>query len=131
LLVLVFAGQAGVGWRARVRDALANAGPNVFGLIGCFGDVVSYLRLFAVGLATKEVAVAFNDLALQLGLSPVWSGVGLVLVLFLGHSVNLMLAVLSVLVHGVRLNVMEFSNHLSLTWAGTPFVPFRLGSNPN
>jgi vacuolar-type H+-ATPase subunit I/STV1 len=42
-----------------------------------------------------------------------------------GHSLNLVLAVLSVLVHGVRLNILEFSSHVGLAWSGFAFKPFK------
>jgi V/A-type H+-transporting ATPase subunit I len=41
-----------------------------------------------------------------------------------GHSFNMVLNVLSVLVHGVRLNTLEFSSHLGLTWSGFSYKPF-------
>ena len=44
----------------------------------------------------------------------------------LGHSVNLLLGALGVVVHGLRLNLLEFSRHLDITWSGIPYEPFRL-----
>jgi V/A-type H+-transporting ATPase subunit I len=48
---------------------------------------------------------------------------GIALLVF-GHSLNLALNALSVLVHGVRLNTLEFSGHAGLTWSGIPYKPF-------
>ena len=78
-------------------------------LIGNFVDVVSYVRLFAVGAASLAVASSFNAMALDLGASGPLAGLGAALVLFFGHGLNLLLAMMGVLVHGVRLNTLEFA----------------------
>jgi len=82
--------------------------------------------LFAIGLASKEVAVAFNRLALEVGFDDVVAALGAALLVLLGHSVNLLLGALGVVVHGLRLNLLEFSRHLNMTWSGIPYEPFRL-----
>ena len=89
------------------------------------GDIISYVRLFAVGLASVKVAENFNAMAVDLGL-PIWiKWLPLVLILLVGHGLNLAMAALSVLVHAVRLNTLEFSNHKGVSWAGYAFKPFR------
>ena len=89
------------------------------------GDVISYVRLFAVGLASVQVAANFNSMALDLGL-PIWiKWLPVVLILLIGHGLNLAMAGLSVLVHAVRLNTLEFSNHKGISWAGYQFRPFK------
>lgn len=87
-------------------------------VINNFVDVVSYLRLFAVGLATLEVAKAFNGMA---GGAP-W--IGAAVILFVGHTMNIAMAIMGVMVHGLRLNALEFSNHVGLEWAGHRYNPF-------
>jgi V/A-type H+-transporting ATPase subunit I len=97
--------------------------------ISAFSDVVSYLRLFAVGLATVEIAKSFNSMAagmMDVGAAGI---VGAILVLFLGHSINLIMAALSVVVHGIRLNLLEFTRHLGMEWSGIPYRPFRRGQH--
>jgi V/A-type H+/Na+-transporting ATPase subunit I len=89
-----------------------------------FGDVLSYLRLFALGLASASLALTFNDLARQAASS---EGLGLlsaILILLIGHTLNLMLAVISGVVHGLRLNYIEFYNW-GLSGEGYAFRPFR------
>lgn len=93
-------------------------------LVGNFVDVVSYVRLFAVGAATFAVAESFNELAASIGLDGVLGGLVTALVLFLGHTLNVLLAAMGVLVHGVRLNTLEFASHLGLSWTGHPYRPF-------
>lgn len=87
-------------------------------------DVISYIRLFAVGMATLAVANTTNYLAFGFGSGIIALVVGAV-ILLCGHSLNLILGLMSVLVHGVRLNVLEFSGHANVTWSGTAFKPFR------
>ena len=63
------------------------------------------------------------------GAEAVWAkvlmAVAMVAILVLGHALNLVMAGLSILVHAVRLNTLEFSNHKGVSWAGYSFNPFR------
>jgi V/A-type H+-transporting ATPase subunit I len=94
-------------------------------IIGSLGDIISYVRLFAVGMASVKVAENFNDMALTLPL-PLWAKVPCVaLILLVGHGFNLLMGALGILVHGVRLNTLEFSNHKGVTWSGFAYRPFR------
>ncbi len=93
-------------------------------LMNNFTDVVSYVRLFAVGLAGVAIAETTNGMAGGIG-----QGVGAVvagiLIVAVGHGLNIVLGPMSVLVHGVRLNVLEFSGHASVTWSGVSYEPFK------
>lgn len=84
-------------------------------VISGFSDVVSYIRLFAVGVASVTVAASFNAMAHGL-LAP--------LILIFGHGLNIILSLMSVMVHGVRLNMLEFSGHLGQEWSGKAYEPF-------
>jgi V/A-type H+-transporting ATPase subunit I len=89
-----------------------------------FGDTLSYLRLFALGLASASLAITFNELALEVRSVP---GLGLLLellLLLIGHSLNLLLALVSGVIHGLRLNYIEFYNW-ALSGEGYPFRPFE------
>lgn len=89
-----------------------------------FGDVLSYLRLFALGLASSTLAITFNQLATDLREAVPGLGVLLaVLLLLLGHAINLGLAVLGGFVHGLRLNFIEFFKW-GISDEGYPFRPF-------
>ncbi|TVR01842.1 MAG: V-type ATP synthase subunit I [Spirochaetaceae bacterium] len=92
--------------------------------VSAFSDIISYIRLFAVGLATVAIAASFNAMALGMADGIVGS-VAAVLVLFMGHTLNLAMAALAVIVHGVRLNMLEFSNHLGMEWSGVQYRPFQ------
>lgn len=93
-------------------------------VVSCFVDVVSYIRLFAVGMASLQVARSFNDMAAGIGMSHMLALPVSALILLLGHGLNIMLCGLGILVHGVRLNTLEFSLHKQLEWAGFPYKPF-------
>jgi V/A-type H+-transporting ATPase subunit I len=54
---------------------------------------------------------------------------GAVFILLFGHGLNLVMAMLSVVVHGVRLNMLEFSGHLGMEWSGFRYEPFRVKRN--
>ncbi len=99
-------------------------------IMSALGDIISYVRLFAVGLASVKVAENFNHMATGLLSSEqAWwlnalLAVAMVAILVVGHGLNLAMAGLSILVHAVRLNTLEFSNHKGVSWAGRAFRPF-------
>jgi len=97
-------------------------------LISGFSDIVSYVRLFAVGMATAAVAASFNEMALPNG----FVGMGFLdlliaaVALLLGHGLNIALALMAVMVHGIRLNMLEFAGHLGVQFTGEAYKPFKL-----
>ncbi|MDR1325778.1 MAG: V-type ATP synthase subunit I [Treponema sp.] len=94
----------------------------VLGITNVFSDIMSYIRLWAVGLAGASISLTVNTMAGPL-LGNFLIFLGIILLVF-GHGLNVILNVLSVLVHGVRLNTLEFSGHLGLTWSGFMYKPF-------
>jgi len=96
-----------------------------FSVVNFFGDTASYLRLFAVGFASVALARAFNTLASNIGFKGIVAGALAVFILIAGHCLNLVLGPLSVLVHGLRLNLLEFSSHLGQEWYGSRYNPLR------
>ena len=95
------------------------------GLISSFGEVVSYIRLFAVGMAGVAIADAFNAMAAGIGVGSVTALLASVFVVMLGHLLCLLLGPLSVLVHGIRLNLLEFSSHANISWSGMVYKPLQ------
>jgi len=93
-------------------------------VVNCFVDIVSYIRLFAVGMASLAVAQSFNGMATSIGLEKIWTIPLVALILLLGHGLNIILCALGILVHGVRLNTLEFSLHKNIEWKGVPYRPF-------
>lgn len=120
--ILLVVGFSGYGQKPLMR--IVNGVSALTGLSGAFGDVLSYLRLFALGLASASLAIAFNDMARDVrGAVP---GIGFffgLLILVLGHALNFLLSLSSGFIHGLRLNVIEF-----FKWGvkdeGNPFRPF-------
>ena len=103
----------------RVLDGL-QALTNVSNL---FGDALSYLRLFALGLASAKLSETFNGLG-----AAAWdkAGFGVIVaiaIVILGHTLNLLLSIMSGVVHGLRLNCIEFFKW-SLPDEGYSFTPF-------
>ncbi|PJE80602.1 hypothetical protein CI610_00424 [invertebrate metagenome] len=104
----------------RILDGL-NA---VYKITGAFGDVLSYMRLFALGLSGASLAMTFNNLAIDvLHAMPVLGVLFAGLILLLGHLLNFALCLMSGVVHGMRLNVIEFFNW-GLSDEGYPFKAF-------
>ncbi|MBR6372437.1 MAG: hypothetical protein IKS20_04585 [Victivallales bacterium] len=95
-----------------------------FSFINSFVDVLSYIRLFAVGLSSVYIANSFNSMAMSVSEGNPWLIPVSMLVLALGHALNIALACMGVLVHGIRLNTLEFSGHMDLSWTGKPYKPF-------
>jgi len=126
LLVLLFTNPS---WRLH-RSIGSGIGAILSSGVNSFVDVLSYIRLFAVGLSSFYVANSFNKLGTDLmggdkgALAALFGTlVGVIIILF-GHTLNLVLASLGVLVHGIRLNTLEFSGHIGIEWAGIAFRPF-------
>lgn len=120
LLAVLFTG-AGQSLLNRTLQGLLS----VTKLTNAFGDVMSYLRLFALGLATASLATAFNNMAAdaraqETGLGVLTAG----LVLIIGHTLNFVLGLVSAVVHGLRLNVIEFFNW-GVTEEGYLYEPFN------
>ncbi len=109
-----------------VKGILSSLGNLPLNVINGFSDVISYIRLYAVGLSTVLMASSFNDMAIGEGITTIASGVGAVLVLILGHALNMTLAAMAVLVHGVRLNMLEYAGHASVEFSGSEYNPFKL-----
>jgi len=113
-----YAGNFGAG----LAESAKNIVSLLLGVVNVFSDVVSYIRLWAVGLAGGAIASTVNEMA-----GPMMGGAiicAAILLLFFGHGLNMILNVLSVIVHGVRLNTLEFSNHLGMSWSGFSYKPF-------
>ena len=116
---------------SELKSRGAELGMLPLNIMSALGDIISYVRLFAVGLASVKVAENFNSMATGLVAGAEdWyvkalMSVLMVAILVVGHALNLAMAGLSILVHAVRLNTLEFSNHKGISWAGYAFKPFK------
>ena len=121
ILVLVFSNPQ----KNMFKGMLSTLTSLPLSVIGAFSDVVSYLRLFAVGYASVVLASTFNNMALADGVGNIFAGVGAAIILLFGHTLNILLCMMAVVVHGIRLNMLEFSGHLGMQWSGKKYEPFR------
>lgn len=104
--------------------------PTFLGTVSVFADIVSYIRLWAVGLAGLAISQTVNGMAAgmfgpitgRIVAFVIGAFVGLILI-FVGHSINFLMSILSVIVHGIRLNMLEFSSHLGMEWSGYKYEP--------
>jgi len=123
-LIILFGSQKPRGHFFKgLLGGLADLPSTILGSISAFGDIISYVRLFAMGLAGAEIAKAFNNMAGDLlsGNTFIFG----VLILLIGHAFNFVLCSLGVLVHGIRLKMLEFSGRLGIQWSGQEYNPFR------
>ena len=125
LLVVCFGGMApGKSFSQGLKAGLGDAFTVFLNTISAFGNIMSYIRLFAVGMASLAIAQSFNNMAFNFKGPLV---VAAVLILLIGHGLNIVMGLLSVVVHGVRLNLLEFSGQLGMEWAGIAYDPFKKG----
>jgi V/A-type H+/Na+-transporting ATPase subunit I len=124
LLVLLFSAPHGPLWRRLLHGLLG-----LTRVTGAFGDVLSYLRLFALGLASASLALAFNGLAAQVAGAPAFGKLAAAMILLVGHTLNFALGITSGFVHGLRLNFIEFFNW-SVPEEGRPFRVFAKRERP-
>ena len=107
-----------------VLASLADIVSVLLGVVNVFSDIVSYIRLWAVGLAGAAISATVNELAGPMLGNFMFLILAIVLLVF-GHGLNMILNILSVIVHGIRLNTLEFSSHLDMSWSGHKFKPFE------
>lgn len=125
MILIVFFGEQKGKFFKGIFLGLVRLPLSILDSIGSFSDIVSYVRLFAVGLATVAVAANFNAMAAGVGFGSIPSGLISAFILFFGHTLNIVMGAMSVIVHGVRLNMLEFSGQLGMEWSGVPFKPFK------
>ncbi len=87
---------------------LVDGAKGLTGVSSLFGDVLSYLRLFALGLSGAKLSETFNNLATESWNAAGFGVIGAIAIVILGHALNLLLCIMSGVVHGLRLNCIEF-----------------------
>ncbi|MGB9685084.1 MAG: V-type ATP synthase subunit I [Rectinema subterraneum] len=138
VLVFVFGNWTG-RFGSSILESLKGIISIFLGTVSVFADIVSYIRLWAVGLAGLAISQTVNGMA-----SGILGGgfaafvVGFIIkallavtLLVASHSLNFVMTVLSILVHGIRLNMLEFSGHLGMEWSGYKYQPLKEKDTPS
>ena len=109
------------------RNPLVNVGAGLWDTYnmatGILGDVLSYLRLFALGLAGGMLGQAFNNLALSVKGDALMTWIPFVLILIVGHVINILLSSLGAFVHPMRLTFMEYFKNAGYEGKGSSYNP--------
>jgi len=105
--------------------------PLYFIFTGLLGDVLSYIRLFALGISSGILGLVINTIGHQMmggGIAGILLGI---IFLILGHTLNLLISGLGSFVHPLRLTFVEFYNNAGFQGGGKPFKPFKKESISN
>ena len=113
------------------RNPLLNIGAGLWDtynmVSGLLGDVLSYLRLYALGLAGSMLGMAFNSIGAMIlgdGHNPfLW--IPFLLIVIVGHTLNIAMAALGAFVHPLRLNFLEFFKNSGYEAAGRKYTPLK------
>jgi len=128
-LVFVFGNWTGKLFGS-ILESLKNIISIFLGTVSFMADIISYIRLWAVGLAGVAISQTVNNMGGGMLGGSGWLRILLActaipLLFLIGHGLNMTMSTLSVVVHGVRLNLLEFSGHLGMEWSGYKYDPFR------
>ena len=116
------------------RNILVNIGAGLWDTYnmasGLLGDILSYIRLFALGLAGGMLGQTFNELAMMVvegreGVGAVLGWVGFALIIVIGHILNIAMSCLSAFVHPLRLTFVEYFKNAGYEGKGEEYKPFK------
>ncbi|MCL2041994.1 MAG: hypothetical protein FWG84_08170 [Bacteroidales bacterium] len=113
-----------------LRGIPGSVGSGLFGLYskisGLLGDILSYIRLFALGISGAVMGLVFNQLAFSFAPDVIiFKQLVIVVILLIGHALNIFLCSLSGFVHPMRLTFVEFYNNAGFEGNGKPYLPFK------
>ncbi|MCG8410853.1 MAG: hypothetical protein MI739_06180 [Bacteroidales bacterium] len=91
---------------------------------GIFGDLLSYIRLFALGISSAILGLVFNQIAAQFLGGGILSYIPFIIILLIGHALNIFLAGLGAFVHPLRLTFVEFYKNAGFAGGGKQYKPF-------
>ncbi|MCQ2182490.1 MAG: ATPase V [Bacteroidales bacterium] len=112
------------------RNPLLNFGAGLWDTYntasGLMGDVLSYIRLYALGLSGGMLGSTFNQIAEMVkGTDPTWQWIPFVIILLIGHALNLAMSCLGAFVHPLRLNFVEFFKNSDYQGKGKTYNPLK------
>ena len=124
LLIIFFSGTGSVFQR------LGGGIWEIYGNVtGIFGDLLSYIRLFALGVASSILGLVVNQMAVAFGKAPVVGPVVFFLIIVVGHTANLAISSLGAFVHPMRLTFVEFYKNAGFKGGGKSYQPFAKQKN--
>ena len=97
---------------------------DLYGITGIFGDVLSYIRLFALGVSSSILGYVINSMALQVKAIPYVGVIFFIIFLVLGHTGNILISSLGSFVHPMRLTFVEFYKNAGFEGGGKEYKPF-------
>lgn len=112
------------------RNILINFGLGIWDtygmLTGLLGDLLSYLRLFALGVSSAILGMVFNSMAMNMKPDHIIFGpLVMIIILVFGHSITLFMSALGAFVHPIRLTFVEFYKNAGFTGGGKKYNPFK------
>ncbi len=112
------------------RNVLINFGLGIWDtygmLTGLLGDLLSYLRLFALGVSSAILGMVFNSMAMNMKPDHIIFGpVVMIIILLFGHSITLFMSALGAFVHPIRLTFVEFYKNAGFKGGGKRYEPFK------
>jgi len=130
LISLIIGGIPALFYNTPGKNPLVNLGTGVWDTYqmasGLLGDVLSYIRLFALGLSSAILGNVFNTLAMDLSPDNIITGpIVMVLILAFGHGLNFFMALLGSFVHPLRLTFVEFYKNAGFIGGGRGYKPFK------
>jgi len=133
LTLIVIAGISALGiyfFNKWGRNPLLNLGAGLWDTYntasGLMGDVLSYIRLFALGLSGGMLGSTFNQIAgMVKGTNPTWEWIPFIIILIIGHALNLAMSCLGAFVHPLRLNFVEFFKNSDYQGKGKTYNPLK------
>ncbi len=127
LIVILFSARTEKSWGFRLFMGFLNL-TVVNGLTSYLGDILSYIRLMALGLVTAGIGVAINQIAFQLWTIPVVGIAITIIALIFGHTFNIGINILGAFVHTLRLQYVEFFQKFYVG-GGRPFEALKTEHN--
>ena len=127
LACIVIFGAPEKGWLKSIGFGVTD----LYNITSLFGDLLSYIRLFALGVSSAILGIVVNSIALSAKGIPYLGFFLFLLVLIVGHTANLLLSSLSAFVHPMRLTFVEFYKNSGFMGGGKPFQPLIRKANTN
>ncbi len=99
---------------------------DLYNITGIFGDVLSYIRLFALGVSSAILGFVINDISMSINQGLPYAGpVLMVIFLVIGHTANIFISSLGAFVHPMRLTFVEFYKNAGFSGGGKEYKPFK------